>query len=160
MRGVCPQSMGWNAKRSRSRAANRPAMSSTRSFNREHGKIMLVGFDSKRILEKRFLTAGWPVVAATDSQAAINYARHENFRTTVLVSSGSLINAAETIFNLRDLNPSMEIIVLVDRLGKQANRFLRQLLEHPIEGTQILTRRQLQKRLQGAAQPAHDGQSG
>jgi hypothetical protein len=70
-----------------------------------------------------------------------------------------LINVAETVFNLRDLNRSMEIIILVDRLGKQTNRFLRQLLEHPIEGTQILTRRQLQKQLHGAVEPAPPGGS-
>lgn len=132
-------------------------MSSENKVNGKHGKIMLVGRDNNRILEKRFLTAGCSVVAARDNEAAVNYARHEIFRTTVLVSRGSLINVAETVFNLRDLNPSMEIIVLVDRLGKQTNRFLRQLLEHPIEGTQILTRRQLQKRWHAAAQTAPPG---
>ena len=134
-------------------------MSSTKSVNGKHGRIMLVGFDNNRILEKRFLAAGCPVVAAGDDEAAINYARHETFSTTVLVSRGSLINVAETVFNLRDLNPTMEIIVLVDRVGKQSSRFLRQLLDHPIEGTQILTRRQLQKRLHDAGQPAPPGPS-
>jgi hypothetical protein len=134
-------------------------MSSENKVNGKHGKIMLVGLDDNRILEKRFLAAGCSVVAARDYEAAVNYARHEIFRTTVLVSRGSLINVAETVFNLRDLNPSMEIIVLVDRLGKQTNRFLRQLLEHPIEGTQILTRRQLQKRWHAAVQTTPPGQS-
>ena len=129
-------------------------MSSESGVHGKHGKIMLVGFDNNRILEKRFLAAGCLVVATTDSEAAIQYARHEIFRTTVLISRGSLINVAETVFNLRDLNPAMEILVLVDRLGKQTNRFLRQLLEHPIKGMQILTRRQLQKRLHPVAQPA------
>ena len=129
------------------------AMSSENRVDGKYGKTMLVGLDNNRILERRFLTAGCPVVAAKDSEAAINYARHEMFRTTVLVSTGSLINIAETVFNLRDLSPSMEIIVLVNRLGKQTNRFLKQLLDHPIEGTQILTRRQLQKRLHAADRP-------
>jgi hypothetical protein len=122
-------------------------------------KILLVGPDDKQILEKRFLAAGCPVVAIRDNEAAINYARHETFSTTLLVSSGSLINVAETVFNLRDLNRTMEIIVLVDRVGKQSSRILRQLLEHPIEGTQILTRRQLRKRLHDAGQPAPPGPS-
>ena len=123
-------------------------------------KIMLVGCDHKKLFEKRFLAAGCHVTKVSESEAAINYARHELFRTTVLMSRGSFINIAETIFNLRDLNPSMEIIVLVDRLGKHANRFLRQLLEHPIAGTQILTRRQLQKLLHAAGPTAPPGQSG
>jgi hypothetical protein len=123
------------------------------------GKIMLVGCDNKHILERRFQAAGTHVVKVSDSEAAFQYARHEAFDATVVVSRGSLINVAETVFNLRDLNRSMEIIILVDRLGRQTNRFLRQLLEHPIEGTQILTRRQLQKQLHGAVEPAPPGGS-
>jgi hypothetical protein len=53
------------------------------------------------------------------------------------------------IFSLRDLNRSMEIIILVDRPAKHTNRLLRQLVLHPIAGTQIMTRRQLQKALHG-----------
>jgi len=115
---------------------------------------MLVGCDDKQILERRFQAAGSHVVKVSDNEAALHHARHEAFDATVLVSRGSLINVAETVFNLRDLNSSMEIIIVLDRLRKQTNRFLRQLLEHPIEGTRILTRRQLQKQLQGAVEPA------
>jgi hypothetical protein len=111
---------------------------------------MLVGIDNNHILEKRLQAAGCQVVKVNDEEAALNHARHEVFDKTVMVSRGSLISVAETIFNLRDLNSSMEIIVLVDRLGRQTNRFLRQLLEHPIEGTQIMTRRQLQRQLHRA----------
>ena len=119
---------------------------------------MLVGIDKNQILEKRLQAAGCRVVKAGDNEAALNHARHDIFDTTVVVSRGALINVTETIFNLRDLNGSMEIIILVDRLGKQSNRFLRQLLEHPIEGTQIMTRRQLQKQLHQAP-PAPPGGS-
>jgi hypothetical protein len=41
----------------------------------------------------------------------------------------------------------MEIIILVERRTKNSNRFLHQLLDHPIKGTNIMTRRQLQKQL-------------
>ena len=58
-----------------------------------------------------------------------------------------MINTTETLFNLRDLNGSMEIILIVDRLGGHVSRFLRQLIEHPIAVTRIVTRRQLQKEL-------------
>ncbi|MGH7926605.1 MAG: hypothetical protein ACREQV_02265 [Candidatus Binatia bacterium] len=123
------------------------------------GKIMLVGSDDKKILERRLQAAGCQVVKVNDNQAAFDHARHEVFDATVLVSRGSLINAAETIFNLRDLNGSMEIIVLVDRLGKHTSRWLRQMIEHPIQGTRILTRRQLQKELYGDGRPAPPGAS-
>ena len=120
---------------------------------------MLVGSDPKQILEKRFQSAGFQVVKVRDHEAAFDRVRRELFDTAVLVSRGSLINVAETIFNLRDLNGSMEIIVVVERLGKQINRFLRQLLEHPIEGTRIVTRRQLQRQLHTVANEAPPGVS-
>ena len=123
------------------------------------GKIMLVGTDVNQILERRFMAAGCQVVKVNDDQAAIVHARRESLDATVLISKGSLIDIAETFFNLRDLNRSMEIIVLVNRRGRHPNRFLRQLLKHPIEGTRIFTRRQLQKRLQAYLQQSTPGTS-
>jgi len=40
--------------------------------------------------------------------AAIDHARREPWDAAVLVSTGSLVNVADTAFNLRDLNRSME----------------------------------------------------
>ncbi|HUF43263.1 MAG TPA: hypothetical protein VMR20_15010, partial [Verrucomicrobiae bacterium] len=80
----------------------------------------------------------------------IDHARHELIDTAVVVSAGSLISDAEIIFNLRDFNPSMEIVVLIESRRKSSDRFLRQLVEHPIERTIILTRRELQKQLLAA----------
>jgi 5S rRNA maturation endonuclease (ribonuclease M5) len=122
-------------------------------------RIMLVGSDPNQVLEKRFKAAGYQVLKANDNQSAIDYVRREALDTAVFVSQGSLINVAEAIFNLRDLNRTMEIIVLVDRLGRHPGRFLRQLLEHPIERTRILTRRQLQKQLQTFVQQSPPGAS-
>ena len=112
-------------------------------------RIVLVGFDNKKILEKRLQAAGCQVIKVTDEETALDQVRHKVFDKAVVVSTGSLINIAEMIFNLRDLNRSIKIIILVDRLGKHTDRLLRQLLQHPIEGTQIMTRRQLQKALHG-----------
>jgi hypothetical protein len=120
---------------------------------------MLVGSDPNQIIERRLRGAGCHVVRMNDSITAIDQARHEYFDVTVLVSSGPLINVAETIFNLRDINRSMEIIIVVDRMGKESTRFLRPLLQHPIERTRILTRRQLQKHLQASTTPSPPGKA-
>jgi len=90
---------------------------------------------------------GYDVLTVRDGMAAIDHARREPWDAAVLVSTGSLVNVADTAFNLRDLNRSIEIIILVNRLGPRSNRFLRPLLEHPIERTRVLTRRQLQREL-------------
>jgi len=122
--------------------------------DRKPGKMMLVGLDYSQILERRFKTAVYQVLTVTDSLTAIEHARREPLDTAVLVSTGSLINVADTAFNLRDLNRSMEIIILVSRSGPRSGRFLRTLLEHPIERTRVLTRRQLQRELT-ASLPRH-----
>jgi len=122
--------------------------------DRKPGKMMLVGLDYSQILERRFKAAGYQVLTVTDSLSAIEHARREPLDTAVLVSTGSLINVADTAFNLRDLNRSMEIIILVNRSGPRSGRFLRPLLEHPIERTRVLTRRQLQRELT-ASLPRH-----
>ena len=120
---------------------------SSATDDRKPGKMMLVGLDQSRILERRFKAAGYQVLTVANSLTAIDHARREPLDTAVLVSTGSLVNVADTVFNLRDLNRSVEIIILVNRLRPRSGRFLRTLLDHPIERTRVLTRRQLQREL-------------
>jgi hypothetical protein len=124
------------------------------------GKIMLIGVDQKQILEKRFLGTGCRVMAVKDCMTALDFARHEEFDGAVLMCQGSLINVAETVFNLKDLNRSMQIILLIESRSKHPNRLLRQLMEHPIEGTRILTRRELQRELHFTTRPQARGDPG
>jgi hypothetical protein len=113
-------------------------------------EILLIGADRNRIIEKRLQTAGCYVSLSEDGPAALNLVRHHSFAAAVLLSKGSLLNAVETALNLRDLNRSLEVIVIIDRRAKGSNRYLRQLREHPIDGTKIMTRRQLQRHLHEA----------
>ncbi|MDP2601406.1 MAG: hypothetical protein Q8S00_02280 [Deltaproteobacteria bacterium] len=123
------------------------ATSSDRERMPNLGKVILVGSGDETVLERRLCAAGGEVVIVKDGGAAFERARRELFNRAVLVARDSLINVTETIFNLRDINPSMEIIVVLDRGSRYSNRFLKQLLSHPIAGTQVLTRRQLQAQL-------------
>jgi len=123
------------------------------------GKVLLVGQDPDQVLERRFHAANWHVVTMPDCQGAIDQTRHEPFDVAILVARGSLISTAEAIFNLRDINQCIEILILVERLGTHTSRMLRQLIDHPLERTRILTRRQLQKqihRLLPQAPPGRD----
>lgn len=112
-----------------------------------NGKLLLVGQDHDQVLERRFHAANWHVVTIADYQCAVNQARHEPFDVAVMIARGSLISTAEVIFNLRDINQCIEILILVERLGAHSSRRLRQLIDHPLERTRILTRRQLQKQI-------------
>ena len=124
---------------------------SSASVERKPGNMILVRFDHSQILERRFKAAGYEVLTVADGLTATDHARREPLESAVLVSTGSLVNVADTALNLRDVNRSMEIIILVNRLGPRSSRFLRPLLEHPIERTRVLTRRQLQRELKASS---------
>lgn len=113
-------------------------------------KVIVIGEDDKQIIERRFRSAGYDVVSAATRESALALARRQAHDKAVVLSQGSLINVAETVFNLRDLCPSIKVIVVLQRGTRQSNRFLRQLIDHPIEGSEIMTRRELQRHLQSA----------
>ena len=154
---MVPDTGGSEKERAQAAMEGKIALSSRANQIFRLGKVMLVGNDQNRILEKRFQDTGCRVVVVRDGPAAIDYARREPFDSVVLVCAGSLINVAETVFNLKDLNRSMQIIMLIESRSKHPNRFLRQLMEHPIDGTKILTRRQLQRELHGSTSPLPPG---
>lgn len=57
-------------------------------------------------------STGWEIVGLTDGEAAISEAQHASFDMAVLVSTGKAMDVTETAFNLRDISPSMQIIVI------------------------------------------------
>lgn len=120
---------------------------------------MLVGCDKKQILQKRLEAAGARVIRVSNGAAALDCVRHADLHAAVLVSKGALIDDTEIVFNLRDLNRALRIILLVDRVKGERKRLLQQLIEHPIEGTKVVTRREMQKELSGllAGPPARTG---
>ena len=81
------------------------------------GKIMLVCSNPSGEVEKCLLATGHEVTVINDGEAAIFQAEHETFDIAVLVSTGKAMDVPETVFNLRDVSPSMQIIIIVDRHG-------------------------------------------
>src|SRR5215475_13535037 len=78
-------------------------------------KILLVGSRACVHVEELFARAGYYVVKVHDGVAAVERARHESLRAAVLISTGRGMDLAETALTLRDIVPSLEIIILVDR---------------------------------------------
>jgi hypothetical protein len=111
------------------------------------GKIMLIGVDHNHVLERRFQAAGYEVLSAGNRETALDIAHRHALDGALILSQDSLLNVAETIFNLRDLCPAAKIIVLLQHGAKTSKQFIRQMLEHRIVGSQVMTRRELQKRL-------------
>lgn len=81
-------------------------------------------------------------------EAAISRAQRENFDAAVLVSTGKAMDLAETVLNLRDINGSMQIVVVTERDIIQKNDLLaKALAAYPVPGTQLLTFAQLERQL-------------
>ena len=112
--------------------------------------ILLFGDDPKEIMKKRLQNAGAEVTRAASGSEVLELARHRSFKQAVLLANSSLANAAEIAFNLHDLNGSIKIFIIIDSRWKNSHRSLKQLYDHPIAGTEILMRRQLQRQLRAA----------
>jgi len=125
----------------------KPSVMPIASARARRGKVMLIGADRNNVQERRFRAAGYDVVCAANRRSALDCVRNQTLESAVILSRGSILNVAETIISLKDLCPVIRIIVVL-RLGAQStDRFVRQLMEHPIQGSEIITRRELQKRL-------------
>jgi PleD family two-component response regulator len=107
-------------------------------------KIMLVCSEACNEVEKCLLSAGCWVVKLNSGEAAISRAQRENFDLAVLVSTGKAMDLAETVLNLRDINESMQIVVVTEPGAIKNDSFRKALVAHPVPGTQLLTVAQIE----------------
>ncbi len=110
-------------------------------------KIMLIGMDRNNVQERRFRAAGYEVVCVANRRSALDCVRHHALEGVVILSRRSTLSVAETIVSLKDLCPVVKIILVLPQGAQPSDRFVRQLMNHPIQGSEIITRRELQKRL-------------
>jgi hypothetical protein len=77
-------------------------------------KILLVCSPDCNRVEQHLVHAGYGVTKVGEGTAAIERAKHELLKAAVLISTGKEMDLAETIFNLRDINPAIEIIIIAN----------------------------------------------
>jgi len=99
--------------------------------------------------------AGWTARKVSDGATALTRARHENVDAIILVSTGSDMDLTETALNLRDLQPSAEIILLTgfERGGRTRAELLP--IARALAKTQILSTEELSGYLAARAGCAH-----
>ena len=99
---------------------------------------MLVCSKPSQRMEKFLLATGCEVTRMNDGEAAVSQAEHAAFDMAVLVSTGKAMDLAETVFNLRDISPSMPIIIIIAE-GQLKRCGPAEIIAHAAPNTRALT---------------------
>jgi CheY-like chemotaxis protein len=76
-------------------------------------KVLLVCSRGCDLVEDNLRHAGYRVIKVADGTAAIERAKHEPLNAAVLISTGTQMDLAETVLNLKDVNSSVAITIVV-----------------------------------------------
>jgi hypothetical protein len=112
-------------------------------------KTLIVSSESGGPVASRLAKARWPFSRARDGTAALRRIRHERFGRVVVVSTGNEMDLVETVLNLRDMRPSMPLIIVSDPSNPQRDPALEAIISLSIPELSILTLEEFQRNLKG-----------
>lgn len=107
------------------------------------GKIMLVGAKIPIPLMELLLDTGSQVTRIPTGKSAVSHAHREMFDAAIIVSTGDEMDVAETIFNLRDINRSMQFILVSDPTIASEPEIPKDSLERIVSNTRVMSLQEL-----------------
>lgn len=120
---------------------------SNRNLPRRFGKTLLVCSRRCAEVENKLADFGCRLKRVRDGTKALGRVRHEMFDTAILLSTGRQMDLVETILNLRDIRPSMPVIVLIDPAASEPSSSAQAIIARAIPEVPIFTLSELQARM-------------
>ena len=113
----------------------------------ESKKVLLVSTEACDEVEESLHSSDCEVITVRDGVAAVHRAKHTTLDAAILVSAGRAMDRAETALNLRDINPSMEIIFIASHRRRGRKPPPSERLSGSIPNTRVLTPSELDQYL-------------
>ena len=110
-------------------------------------RIMVVGADIPHSLKNLFRSCGRNVTHVRDGKRAVLRAERAIFDAAILISTGEEMDLAETVFNLSDINHSMELIIVSDQAPMRESAVSTDTLAGLIPNAVIMSTQDLKKHL-------------
>lgn len=108
-------------------------------------KIMVIGSEIPQPLNAIFQAATSRVTKIPDGKVAVSRAQHEMFDAAILISTGEEMDLAETVFNLRDISGSMELIIVSDQTNTINSAVPKETLASVVSNATVMTTQELKK---------------
>ena len=106
---------------------------------------MLVGSEIPSPLLELLLDAGSRVTKLPSGKTAVSHAQRELFDAAIIVSTGEEMDLAETVFNLGDINGSMQVIIVAERGTPSEGAIPKHALVRFVPSAKVMTIRELKK---------------
>ena len=117
------------------------------SLPRRLGKTLLVCSRRCAEVENQLAHVGCRLKRVRDGNKALRTIRYETFDTAILLSTGKQMDLVETILNLRDIRPSMPVIVLIDPASSEPTDSTQAVIADAIPEIPIFTLSEFQTHL-------------